>query len=167
MNKGKVLICVPIVLMVCAILLFMTGYQTGSRYQPKEHSSDKMVNNNKNLTYYYEWNNKKGKPFHPKTLSLDSIGFPLSNFVTITDSILNEFVFVTAANKNYFKPALEGVANIQKHFPRKTIIFYDIGLFPEQIAQVCFLTEFYVYIFFTKEIMFLAALKTQKIMDAF
>ena len=144
MYKGKVLICVLLLLMVCVLLLTTTGHQEGKSYHSKEHATDKKVNNIKTLTYYYEWNNKTGKPFHPETLALDSIGFPLTNFVSITDTILHEFIFVTAVNTLYFQPALEGIANIQKHFPEKNIIFYDIGLIPKQIAQVCFSHKFYV-----------------------
>ena len=100
---------------------------------------------------YYEWNNTKGEPFHPQMLALNSIGFPLTNFVTVNESILNEFVFVTAANNAYLKPVLDGIATIQKHFPKK-IIFYDIGLYPGETSQVR-LDVFFIFIITVADIL--------------
>ena len=89
------------------------------------------------ITYVYKWKNKKGFPFYPDVSALSAVGFPLTDFVTLAESTLKDFVFVTAANGLFLKPSLEGIATIQRLFPRKKIIFYDLGLDPSHISQVC------------------------------
>ena len=147
--KVKVLVGIFSVLLVVWILLF---YRSGIHYRnnlpmnfwnfAKEHLNDQKVFHNKTLTYFYEWNNTKGLPFHPNISALDFIGFPLTNFVSITDSTLKDFVFVTAINDNYATRALKCIGTIQEHFPEKKIILYDLGLSPSQITQVCFGKQF-------------------------
>ena len=88
-------------------------------------------------SYQYHWNGKQGKEFHPNHTALDTLGFPLTEFITLDKELLEDFVFVTASNRTYALAAREGIATIQTHFPSRNIIFYDIGLEnPDYITEV-------------------------------
>ena len=58
------------------------------------------------------------------------------HFIELTNYTVEDFVIVTASNAKYYKPSLDTVATVQKHFPKKMIIYYDLGLHPEQAKQV-------------------------------
>ncbi|VDP09917.1 unnamed protein product [Soboliphyme baturini] len=44
--------------------------------------------------------------------------------------------FVTAADKRFFDPAITLIVNFQSHFPRETLIVYDLGFTLEQADQI-------------------------------
>ncbi|VDP33021.1 unnamed protein product [Soboliphyme baturini] len=44
--------------------------------------------------------------------------------------------FVTAADQSYFDPAITLIVNFQSHFPRETLIVYDLGFTQEQADQI-------------------------------
>ena len=144
-NKSKVLVGILLAVSILICYSMVNQLEESKLFLrsflgvEKEASTELKVFTDTNLTYYYEWNNRRGLPFHPKKMALSAIGFPLTNYVRLSDSILEDFVFVTAANTHYAKPAVENIANIQEYFPRKKIIFYDIGLNPAEIAEVCFI----------------------------
>ena len=87
-------------------------------------------------TYTYVWNTTQGHPFHVDKSVLSSIGFPLTEFVRLDRSILENFVFVTASNQHFARVCVEGIAVLQRYFPRKKIIFYDLGLSAESVTLV-------------------------------
>ena len=127
-----------VIFCTCLVIVFVHLHRTNFWSIKKGNSHMKVTFQSDTVTYVYRWNNKKGHPFHPKISALSAVGFPFKNFVTITKSTLKDFVFVTAANWAYIKPALEGITIIQKLFPRKKIIFYDLGLDLSSLSQVCF-----------------------------
>ena len=61
-------------------------------------------------------------PSDPAMLS--KLGFPINSFHQRDN--LSQFVFVTAADKNYFYIDMDAIARIQKFFPNRSIYFYDL-----------------------------------------
>ncbi len=46
------------------------------------------------------------------------------------------FVFVTAASPSFFLDSLQTVASIQRYGPSRPVLYYDLGLRPQQAKQV-------------------------------
>ena len=61
---------------------------------------------------------------------------PGDSFHPLSPDKMDDFVFVTAASSNHFTEEIDAIASIQTLMPQKKIIFFDIGLEPDQIAEV-------------------------------
>jgi hypothetical protein len=59
--------------------------------------------------------------------------------VTLSRTMLDDFVFVTAASDIFFKRSIFLIARIQQFFPKKVVIYYDLGLRPSQQEEVIML----------------------------
>ena len=49
---------------------------------------------------------------------------------------VEQIVLVTAADKSHFQESKDSIASAQKNFPKKQIIFYDLGLKAQDKGQV-------------------------------
>ena len=81
-----------------------------------------------------------GKPFNVTRNMLSLIKFPLTNFITLNAKNAESFVFLTAADWKYYPSTTHMLSTIHRHFPNKTIYFYDIGLTESQhesMSKVC------------------------------
>ena len=76
------------------------------------------------------------KRFTIDTELLQRLGLDSNNYIQLNMESVQKFVFATGADKTHFTPSLETVASIQKLHPRKTILYYDLGLTASQIIQV-------------------------------
>ncbi|KAI0216004.1 hypothetical protein LSAT2_031931 [Lamellibrachia satsuma] len=61
---------------------------------------------------------------------------PSGSYHTLTPDKMADFVFVTAASSNHFAESVDAIASIQTLMPEKKILYFDIGLKADQIAQV-------------------------------
>ena len=61
---------------------------------------------------------------------------PRDSFHSLSPDKMDDFVFVTAASSNHFNEEMDAIASIQTLMPKKKVIFFDIGLTPDQIAKV-------------------------------
>ncbi len=94
-------------------------------------------------TYKHPYNRSmKGKPFHINTAMLRHIGIPPKHFVTLTNDIIKDFVFATAADWRFFQYIEDAVATIQEYKPLYRIIVYDLGLRPLQVMKVRICSHF-------------------------
>ena len=57
-------------------------------------------------------------------------------FVKLDGSSMTNFVFLTASSANHFEESLDGVKSVLRYFPSHTIIYYDLGLSPNQSRRV-------------------------------
>ncbi|KAK2164490.1 hypothetical protein LSH36_63g11002, partial [Paralvinella palmiformis] len=57
-------------------------------------------------------------------------------YIDINKYDLSNFTFITGASSNHFKESKDLIASIQKHFPHKTIYYYDLGLDKNQVEQL-------------------------------
>ncbi len=48
----------------------------------------------------------------------------------------SKFVLLTYANSGFYRVAQAAIANFQEMMPNRTIVYYDLGLNPIQVAQV-------------------------------
>ena len=82
------------------------------RYRPPPQAANKDV----------------GLPFNFTAAYLSSVGFPIDgDFDEVTHQNVNMFVFVTAADANYFHVDMDAIATVQEFFPNYTIYFYDLS----------------------------------------
>ena len=69
-----------------------------------------------------------GLPFNLTANYLSSINFPFDgDFHEVTNQNVGQFVFVTAADENYFHVDMDAIATVQAFFPNYTIYFYDLS----------------------------------------
>ena len=61
---------------------------------------------------------------------------PRHSFHSLSPDKMDDFVFVTAASSNHFREEVDSIASIQTLMPKKKIIFFDIGLTPDEITKV-------------------------------
>ena len=61
---------------------------------------------------------------------------PADSYHSLSPDTMYDFVFVTAASSNHFTEEIDAIASIQTLMPQKKIMFFDIGLKADQIAQV-------------------------------
>ena len=61
---------------------------------------------------------------------------PRDSFHPLSSDKMGDFVFVTAASSNHFNEVIDSIAAIQTLMPKKKVIFFDLGLTPDQIAKV-------------------------------
>ena len=59
---------------------------------------------------------------------LKTIDFPLKRYVTLDNDTITRFVFVTAASNSFMAGVIDGIASVQKYYPGRSIVFYDLGL---------------------------------------
>lgn len=62
-------------------------------------------------------------------------------YVTLDSQNVKEFVFITGANSPFYEECLKTIERIQEHFPQHKIIFYDLGMKPEEQQQVYKITD--------------------------
>jgi hypothetical protein len=102
--------------------------------------SDEEAAHTASLHYHHPHNDSwHGTPFSavtPTHVRRYITPLAISAAVTLSRAMLDDFVFVTAANTKYFDTALDTIVRIQRHFPNKTIIYYDLGLTITQVEQV-------------------------------
>ena len=77
-----------------------------------------------------------GRPFQVDAEVLTSIGFPMKSFVTLNAENVQYFVFVTAASAEYYERLLTLISTIQRQFPDKDILVYDLGLSRNQTNEL-------------------------------
>ena len=59
------------------------------------------------------------------------------DYVQLTPEMAKRsFVFVTGSSANHFTELLRCFETVQKHFPERKILFYDLGLNTKQKLQV-------------------------------
>jgi hypothetical protein len=56
--------------------------------------------------------------------------------VTLSQAMLDDFVFVTAASDIYFDSSRSLIGRVQRLFPNRTIVYYDVGLLANQRQKV-------------------------------
>ena len=93
---------------------------------PRDLASEKL-----SLQY-----SKESIPFNATDEERSTFIPPTDSFHTLSPDKMDDFVFVTAASSNHFKEQLDNIASIQTHMPQRKIIFFDIGLTADEIAQV-------------------------------
>jgi hypothetical protein len=104
--------------------------------------SDEEAAHTASLRYHHPHNDSwHGTPFSavtPTHVRRYITPLATSAAVTLTRAMLDDFVFVTAASNGYgyFQASLDTIGRIQRHFPNKTIIYYDLGLKTSQIELV-------------------------------
>ena len=76
--------------------------------------------------------NPVGEPLNISPAVKTLINFPITKFVTLTDSNVDSFVFVLVADKSVYNLLTNVIATIHLYFPKKQIVLYDIGLEPSQ-----------------------------------
>lgn len=66
------------------------------------------------------------------------LDMPLRSVIELTPDNVEDFIFVTASDNKYFHPAMDAIGNVQRFFPNRTIIFYDLEekKSPADIAKV-------------------------------
>ena len=77
-----------------------------------------------------------GQPFHVTPATMKRLGIPHSDYVTLSDDVMEKFVFATGANRFYHSSMESTVATIQKQAPGHTILVYDLGLTEQEVADV-------------------------------
>ena len=82
--------------------------------------------------------NTQRRAHHLKPLMKNAVHscLPEIRFHPLSPDKMDDFVFVTAASSNHFTEEIDAIASIQTLMPEKKIIFFDIGLEPDQIAEV-------------------------------
>ena len=46
-------------------------------------------------------------------------------------------MFITGSSSNHFSESRDSVGSVQKYFPSFKVIYYDLGLTEDQVAEVC------------------------------
>ena len=66
-------------------------------------------------------------------------------FTELTIDTLRDYVFVTGADYKYIPNVLKAISSVQHAFPKKKILFYDLGIRRMQLQQVryCTLIHFF------------------------
>lgn len=59
---------------------------------------------------------------------LQRLGIPPKTFVNLTKATVKKFAFVTAASNNHFMESQGVIERIQKYYPERDIIYFDLGL---------------------------------------
>ena len=89
------------------------------------------------LRYRFTTNHTmEGIPFHVGAQIIRRLEMTSSEFVTLTNESVLQFVFGTAASSNHFEESLDAIASVQTYFPTVPLYYYDLGLEPHQINQV-------------------------------
>ena len=120
------------------ILFWHLGYVDPERYITQDNKETDQVSNN-------SWHIDNWDPARyvtPLASGIHRTGLPfaanlLPRIQTFSQFDLTDFTFVTAADSRHFNETFDLVAGIQKHFPKKTIIYYSLGLSEEEREQVC------------------------------
>jgi hypothetical protein len=94
-----------------------------------------------NWPWRYSWNNGShelvGKEFRVPATLVDALErLARGPFVELDPDSVRDFVFVTGTSSNHFAESLQAVARVQKFFPNHTILYYDLGLAPNQMQRV-------------------------------
>jgi hypothetical protein len=102
--------------------------------------SDEEAAHTASLRYHHPHNDSwHGTPFSAVTVThVRRYIKPLatSAAVTLTQAMLDDFVFVTAASDIYFDSSRSLIGRIQRLFPNRTIVYYDVGLLANQRKKV-------------------------------
>ena len=69
-----------------------------------------------------------GHPFNITREQFSALRLPPTKFKILDEVSVKHFVFVTACSDHHFNESIDAVASVQKHFPDRHIIYYDIGL---------------------------------------
>ncbi len=80
--------------------------------------------------------NRIGQQLNLSQSVLKLLHLPPKRFKILTRENVKDFVFVTADSKGHFKESIDGIASLQKYFPDRRIIYYDIGLSSDQRKEV-------------------------------
>lgn len=51
---------------------------------------------------------------------------PPGSSIELNPDNVEDFIFVTASDNRYFHPAMDTIGNVQRLFPNRIIIFYDL-----------------------------------------
>ena len=77
-----------------------------------------------------------GKYFDIRGEQVKKLHFPMKDFFRLSKNNIHDFIFVTAANSIYFNALELLITNIQKYFPDKRILVFDIGLKRRQASYI-------------------------------
>lgn len=77
-----------------------------------------------------------GKVFLVHNKLLKDLGLPQRLFMNLTGTTAHKLEFITAASSDHFAEAQVAIARVQFHRRSQRIIFYDIGLTPDQSEEV-------------------------------
>ena len=72
---------------------------------------------------------------------LEKIGLQQFRYVTLNEMTVKQFVFVTAADGVYLHKSIEAMATVQKYYPGRKIIFYDLDKYNEKVSSFAQLTH--------------------------
>ena len=78
---------------------------------------------------------KKGRPIIVPTNLFEEVT-NFESFVDLTSNVAQQFVFATAASSKYFPHSLTLISILQKRFPGRKLIYNDLGLSKEEVAEV-------------------------------
>jgi len=83
-------------------------------------------------------NSEVGEILETAKLYRELLDKPLRSAIELTPNNADDFVFVTASDDRYFHRNMDAIGGVQKLFPRRTIIFYDLAgkKSPANIAKV-------------------------------
>ncbi len=73
---------------------------------------------------------------------LQFLGIPPKEFANVSNESAKGFVFVTASSRNHFLESKDLIAGIQRFYPHKAIIYYNLGLSYRQKKQVRHLHQY-------------------------
>ncbi|KAI0236557.1 hypothetical protein LSAT2_012899 [Lamellibrachia satsuma] len=80
--------------------------------------------------------NDMSQPFDVSAQVAGSLTPPSASFMTLTSDKMADFVFVTAASENHFLESMDAIASVQSVMPTKQIMYFDLGLTDNQVAEV-------------------------------
>ena len=89
-----------------------------------------------NYAIYQDGAIKIGRQFNVTRDYLQSLHLPQTQFMQLTMDTAPNIQFVTAASANHYRESIAALARIQHFFPGAKILYYDIGLEPDQIEEV-------------------------------
>ena len=106
---------------------------------PLQHYTEKLGNDvTAEEEYRYRFARSRGKRFHPGEWSRHHLGFPLQSFESLGTLQWDDFVFLTAASDSFLTGLMFMLQSVQKYFPKKKVIVYDLGLSSESRQKVTF-----------------------------
>ena len=98
------------------------------------------------ITFYVPQHNRNLLHYSTSGVRKTGLGFsssllPLVNvpgsFISLDTYQMDNFTFVTGSDSTHFNESLDAIAGFQSAFPKHTIVYYDLGLWEDQVQQVC------------------------------
>ena len=84
---------------------------------------------------------ESGKPFSVNETFLSELNVVRRrSFPSLSSETVKNFVFVHGSDVSHFVESTGLVQSIQRYFPQHKLIYYDLGLYPQQVDQVFILS---------------------------